>query len=216
MWIIALVAAVLVGAALGLSLVQTPTYESSIRMLVGQERGTSETPREDVMGLQQLTQTMAEAVKSRSVAKAVIQQQDLQVTPEDFLENLRVGQIPRTQFIEVFYKDSSPERAQQVTTAIGDVFTEQVSQTSPSASAITVTVWEPAERPDEPVSPRPVRNAILALVIGLVLGTGLAFLLEYLDDSWRSPEEAEQITGVPTFGLIPQIEVLTGEKKGRG
>jgi capsular polysaccharide biosynthesis protein len=58
-----------------------------------------------------------------------------------------------------------------------------------------------------------------------VLGTGLAFLLEFMDDSWRSPAEAEQVSGVPTFGVIPPVtesarrgmEVLVrDENRGRG
>jgi succinoglycan biosynthesis transport protein ExoP len=96
------------------------------------------------------------------------------------------------------------------------VFSEQVSEVSPSASAITATVWERAETPEVPVSPNPVRNGFLALVLGLMLGVGLAFLLEYLDDSLRSPEEAEQITGVPTFGIIPEFIKTSADKKKGG
>jgi capsular polysaccharide biosynthesis protein len=70
--------------------------------------------------------------------------------------------------------------------------------------------------PDEPVSPNPVRNGILALALGLMLGVGLAFLLEYLDDSWRSPEEVEHITGVPTFGTIPEYKALSGSEVFKG
>lgn len=201
LWVVLLVTIVLVGAAVGSSLGLTPTYEASIRILVGQERGITETPS-DVAGLQQLTQTMAEGVNSRPVAETVIRQLGLRITPEDFLENrLNVEQIRDTQFIQVDYEDTSPERAQQVANAIGDVFSEQISQVSSSANDITVTVWERAEVPDDPVSPNPVRNGLLALGLGLMLGIGLAFLLETLDDRWRSPEEAEQISGVPTFGV---------------
>src|SRR4030095_14281542 len=64
-------------------------------------------------------------------------------------------------------------------------------------------VWERAVVPDEPLTPEPKRNGILALLFGLVLGVVLAFLLEYLDDSLNSPKEMEQITGIPTFGIIP-------------
>ena len=91
------------------------------------------------------------------------------------------------------------------------MFSEQVSEVSPSANAVTATVWERAVVPDEPVSPRPLRDGLLALVMGLMIGVGLAFLLEYFDDGWRSPEEVEQLTGVPTYGVIPNIKL---SKKG--
>ena len=214
LWIILLMPILCGGASLVLSLVQTPTYEASIKMLVGQERGATENPA-DVGSLQQITKTMSEGINSRPVAETVIQRLDLQMAPEDLLgQHLSVKQIPDTQFIQVSYRDSSPDRAQQVANTIGEVFSEQISQASPSASAITATVWEGAVTPVEPVSPQPRRNVLLGLALGLALGIGLALLLEYLDDSWRSPEEAEQISGVPTFGVIPELGALTDKKKG--
>jgi capsular polysaccharide biosynthesis protein len=118
-------------------------------------------------------------------------------------------------FIEVSYKDTDPQRAQQTANAIGEVFSEQVSKVSPSASALTATVWEPAVLPEAPVSPDLPRNAALAMIAGLLLGVGLAFLLDRLDDSWDSPEEVERVSGIATFGAIPRFEVLrTVKEKG--
>src|SRR5829696_7863553 len=216
LWVVSLVATVLTGAVVGLSVAQTPTYEASITILVGQERGITETPN-DVIGLQQLTQTMVGGVSSRPVAEAVIRQHDLRMTTDEFLnEHLIVEQEPNTQWIQVNYRDSSPERAQRVANAIGDVFSKQVSDVSPSANAITATVWERAVVPGEPVTPKPMRNGLLALALGLVLGVGLAFLLEYLDDSWNSPEEMEQVSGAPTFGIIPELKAHTSHKGAGG
>jgi capsular polysaccharide biosynthesis protein len=72
-------------------------------------------------------------------------------------------------------------------------------------------VWEYATVPGAPESPDPLRNGLVALALGLLLGMGLAFLLEYLDDSWRSPEEVEQASGIPMFGVIPKFDVAKGE-----
>jgi capsular exopolysaccharide synthesis family protein len=213
-WVILVAAAVLTGLAVGFSFIQTPMYEASIKILVGQERGTNETPV-SVYDLEALSRTMANGVTSRPVAEAVIRQQNLQTTPEGLLERLSVEQIEGTQFIQVTYRDPSPQGAQQIANAVGDVFSRQVSEVSPSASAITATVWERAIVPDEPVSPKPVRNGLLALVLGLMLGVGLAFLLEFLDDSWDSPEELERVSGAPTFGIVPGFSVARTNKEGK-
>src|SRR5215216_2428814 len=133
LWIIGLVAIVLTKAAVGFSLAQTPMYGASIKILVGQERGTSETPV-GVYDLQQLSRTMAGGVASRPVAEAVIRQQDLRITTNEFLEkHLSVEQEPETQWIQVNYRDSNPETAQRVANAVGDVFSKQISEVSPSA-----------------------------------------------------------------------------------
>ena len=211
LWVIALSGVVLVVAALGYTFAQTPIYEATIKILIGNEGGITQDPS-DVQGLQQLTQTIAEAINSDDVAQAVVSQQNLDITPGDILNNLRAEQIKTTQLIAVSYRDSNPQRAQQVANAVGDVFSEQIA--SPDAGAITATVWNRAQLPSEPVSPSLKRNVAVALGIGLLLGVGLAFLLEYFDDSWRSPEEAEQISGYPTLGIIPKFEALAGKKGG--
>ena len=216
MWVIGLVMLVLAGLVLVVSLMQTPVYQASVKLLVGQERKVNPqdpVPTEGAMGLRELTKTIAEGINSRPVAEAAIQRLNFETSPENIRANLDVEQVPDTQFIEVSYRDTSPERASQVADAIGDAFSEQVAEISPTAGTITAPVWERATTPSAPVSPNPVRNTLVALVLGLILGTVLAFVLEFLDDSWRSPEEAEQISGVPTFGVIPEFKSLTDKKK---
>jgi capsular polysaccharide biosynthesis protein len=213
-WSIAMVVTLLTGAAVGIGLVQAPTYEASIKILIGQKQdGGAADLGSNVLGLQQLTQTMAAAVNTRPVAKAVIQQLDLRESPKDLLENMSVSPVANTQFIEVSYRDASPEQAQQIANAIGQAFSEQVSVVSPSANAITATVWEQAVIPVNPVSPDPARNGLIALMLSSILGVTLAFLLEYRNDRWRSPDEVEQISGVPNIGVIRTFDAAETKKR---
>ncbi|MBK9181073.1 MAG: polysaccharide biosynthesis tyrosine autokinase [Acidimicrobiales bacterium] len=63
-----------------------------------------------------------------------------------------------------------------------------------------------ATPPSSPVRPTPERNAVVALVVGLIFGVGLAFLFEYLDDTIKSKDDLERATGgVPTLGIIPSV-----------
>lgn len=55
------------------------------------------------------------------------------------------------------------------------------------------------------VSPRPMRNGILAFFLGLILGLGLAFLVEYLDDTLHTREDFEHYYDIPLVGEIPYI-----------
>ncbi len=208
-WLILLLASLFSGAAIAYDmLAKTPQYESSTKIYIGQRQGGDQTSLgSNVSGLQDVTITLAEAVETRSVAEGVIQRLGLSTTPKDLLASLSAEQVPETQFIDVYYTDPDSQRAQQVAGAVGEVFSERVSELSPGSSSLYATVWDQASAPQEPVSPKPLRDAALAFVLGAMLGIALAFVLEQLDDSWRSPEELEQVSGVPTFGVIPEFKM---------
>lgn len=67
----------------------------------------------------------------------------------------------------------------------------------------TERIMERAVPPEEPITTRKVQSIILAAIVGLGIGLGLVFGLEYIDDSIRYPEEVNKWLGVPYLGLIP-------------
>ncbi len=63
-----------------------------------------------------------------------------------------------------------------------------------------------ATLPTKPSSPKPVTDILLGVIIGLVIGIGIALLREYYDESIRTMADLERVThGVPTLGLVPAI-----------
>ena len=64
----------------------------------------------------------------------------------------------------------------------------------------------PASAPSAPVRPKPLRNALLGVAVGLIIGVGLAFLFETLDDSVKSKDDLERTTGdLAVVGVIPAV-----------
>lgn len=214
LWVIVLVVAVVVGVAVGASFWQTPTYAASAMLMVGQEPGEGQSTNlaGSVEGLQQLTQNMTIAIGTRPVAEEAIQRLGLEISPEELLDNLTIEQVETSQFIRLGYTDTDPQRTQQIVNTVGVVSSERISQASVPGGALTATVYERAIIPVSPASPDPTRNGILAAALGLMLGIGLVLLMEYLDRSWRSSEEVEQISGVPNFATIPEFSLKTREK----
>lgn len=182
-------------------------------IFVGQKITQDTNFNTDVTDLQELTLTVAQVVQTLPVAQAVVEQPNLpEQSAEKVLENMSVEPRPGTTLIDVSYKSSDPERARLIANTIGQVLSQKISEVSLGANGITATVWAPATLPETPVSPDPIRNGILALVLGGLLGIASAFLLEYVDDSWNSPEEVEEISGLPTFGVIPTFEPRKANK----
>lgn len=68
-----------------------------------------------------------------------------------------------------------------------------------------VRILDRAQADLRPVSPRPLRNLFLAMVVGILGGVGLAFLLEKLDTTVTSREQVEERLGLPFLGIIPSI-----------
>jgi capsular exopolysaccharide synthesis family protein len=63
----------------------------------------------------------------------------------------------------------------------------------------------PASTPLRPDSPQPRRDAVVALVVGLLLGVAFALLREHLDDSVKTKDELERVSdGLPTLGIVPR------------
>jgi succinoglycan biosynthesis transport protein ExoP len=72
---------------------------------------------------------------------------------------------------------------------------------------------QPAELPTSPSSPKPARNGILAAIIGLLLGIGLAFLFERLNRTLRDPEEARDAFGLPILATVPESKAIMASNK---
>ncbi len=68
-------------------------------------------------------------------------------------------------------------------------------------------VIDKAELPKTPISPKKRLNLAIGLILGLTMGIGLAFFLESLDTSIKTPEEVEKKTGLTIVGSIPRIYV---------
>lgn len=76
-----------------------------------------------------------------------------------------------------------------------------------------ISVVDEAKVPNWPHKPNLRLNALLALVLGLLGGVGLAFLFEHLDDTFRRPEDLEKLLGLPVLGVIPKTRQERGDER---
>jgi non-specific protein-tyrosine kinase len=82
-------------------------------------------------------------------------------------------------------------------------------------STNTIIVVEPARQPQSPIRPRTTQNTLIAAVVGMMAAVGVAFLVEYLDDSIRSPEQVGELIGAPVMGAVAKMSANggTGNKR---
>ncbi len=79
--------------------------------------------------------------------------------------------------------------------------TEAMQRTMPQSPA---TIWEKAEVSDFPAKPKVAQNMIVAVAVGLALGVGMAFLIEYLDTSVKTMHDIETALGFQVLAIIPK------------
>src|SRR6202142_1254109 len=73
-----------------------------------------------------------------------------------------------------------------------------------------IRVVDPALAPSGPSRPQKARNILLAFLVGLVGGVGLAIFREYLDNTVKSPDDIEALTGLPSLAVVPALPGLNG------
>ncbi|MGH9744580.1 MAG: GumC family protein [Candidatus Acidiferrales bacterium] len=76
-----------------------------------------------------------------------------------------------------------------------------------------IRVVDPALTPSSPARPQKARNIILALLVGLIGGVGLALFREYLDNTVKSPDDIEALTGLPSLAVVPSLPGLNGHHR---
>lgn len=81
-----------------------------------------------------------------------------------------------------------------------------------------ISVVDAADVPQSPSSPRLLLNMLISIIVGALLGAGIAYVLEQSDETITDPEEAERLIGMPLLGVIPRlkngrpVEVLSDRK----
>ena len=140
--------------------------------------------------------------KTNRVLDQVISKLDLRMSTAQLSSKISVTSVDNTEIIHISVKDEDPVLAQNITNTLTEVFQEEVKQIMKMDN---VQIIDPAPLPLSPIEPNRVRNVLLGALVGLAAGIALAFLLEYLDRSVKTEEQAEELLGIPVLGAVPKI-----------
>jgi len=183
----------------------TPIYQASTQILVNQEK--TEQQQFNAQAIQtdlQLINTYNVIIKSPAILSKVIEILDLDTTPAGLNSKITVNSAQNSQVLNISVQDPEPYVAVDIANTTAEVFQEEIQKLM---NVDNVNILSPAvlgENPS-PIKPDPVLNMAIAAVIGLMLGVGIAFLLEYLDTTVKTEQDAEELLGLPILGLISTI-----------
>jgi succinoglycan biosynthesis transport protein ExoP len=201
-WIVVVTLAV-VAAAAAFSWSHTPTYRSSADVLVQ--------PRVFAVGTApQVPDMGSEQALAKSTTVLDIAAKALRVPVAELRTGLSVAVPLNTHVLRIAYVSSSPAEAQQRAQAVATAFVRYwIAQQPPLRGAggsqdfLKAAVISDAQRPGAPSSPKHNVDIAIAVLIGLALGIGTAYLRDRLDDRLRGAPDLELLGGAPVVGLIP-------------
>ncbi|WP_372869584.1 YveK family protein [Planomicrobium okeanokoites] len=183
----------------------TPVYETSTEILVNQNPAeTGQLINQNIQTDLQLINTYSGIIKSPAILDQVVEELDLDMNSDQLDNNITVSNADQSQIINIAVQDEDPARAVDIANTTVDVFETDIQELM---NVDNVSVLSPAvlkENP-EPVSPNPLLNMAIAAVVGLMLGVGIAFLLEYLDTTIKNEQDIEEFLGIPVIGVISPI-----------
>ncbi|MFS0881681.1 YveK family protein [Metabacillus niabensis] len=185
----------------------TPIYQSSTQILVNQSKSQEQVYNyNEVQTNLQLINTYNVIIKSPAILDKVIEKEKLEMSTGALNELVTVTSEQNSQVVNIAVQNEDPQKAANIANSIAVTFQEEISKIMNVDNVSILTQAQLGEDPS-PIKPKPLVNMVIALIVGLMAGMGLAFLLEYLDNTLKSEQDIESYVGLPVLGAITTINV---------
>lgn len=196
-------AATIISAAISFFLIK-PKYAASTKLFIGKEEAESQGYNQnDVTMYQKLMKTYSATIKTKDLVERALEGSKINLNTNTVLENLTVTTVTDTQILEVKYNSIDPNEAATIIKKVTDEFIKTSKKLVPNGN---IQIIESVEVPDKPISPNKKMNIAIAFVLGLMVSGGLALLLEFLDNTFKTKEQIERELDIPVIGTIPQVK----------
>lgn len=203
-WILALSAAVLGSAAYAYTnYYLVPIYESYTTLYVGKNAESSGLAMNDLYLGSYLLSDYREIAKSKQVAYEVIRELNLKTSAASLAGRINVAQKNDTRVIQISITDTNPKMAMDIANKVAEVFKTKVVEIM---QVEIVQVIDKAELPAYPISPDEKRNIMMGIIFGVALGVGIVFLIEFFNNTVKTPEDIQKYTGLAVIGAIPAFQ----------
>ncbi|QVY61299.1 YveK family protein [Cytobacillus gottheilii] len=187
--------------------VLTPVYQSSTQILVNQTAEEGQYSTNEVQTNLQLINTYNIIIKSPVILEKVIDELNLNMSASQLNAKLTVQNEQNSQVVNLSVQDENAATAAEIANTTAEVFRNEIA-TIMSIDVNDVTILSPAvvTENQSPIKPQPLLNIAIALVVGAMAGVGLAFLLEYMDNTVKTEQDIEKIAELPVIGVIATID----------
>jgi capsular polysaccharide biosynthesis protein len=193
----------------------TPIYQASTQILVNQAKNEQSLYNSnEVQTNLQLINTYNVIIKSPAILDKVVDKLNLDMTTDQLNEKITVGSEKDSQVVNVTVDDPDPNVAAKIANNTEEVFQEQIGKIM-NVDNVSILAKATVKDNQSPIKPRPLVNIAIGFVVGLMAGVGVAFLLEYLDNTVKNEQEVEKLLELPVLGVIATIDESKMDERGR-
>ncbi len=184
----------------------TPQYQSDSQLFISTSASSSAEAYQGNLFSSQRLSSYADLATGTELANRVVSVSGISLSASQLAAKVTAQASPETVLLNISVTDPDPVVAQQLTQLYGEELVALIAEleTPPGQSrpVIKGSIVDAASLPGGPISPSPVRNMGLALVLGLLLGVGLAVVRELLDTTTKSAADLTASLRAPILGTV--------------
>lgn len=184
------------------SLMKKPLYSTYTTVILVRDNNyesTSSDISQDITLNQKLVSTYSEIVKSRLVLDQVINSLDLPYTYSQLASKVSVSAVEDTEILRITVQNENAREAVIIANEITSVFNSEVSKIY---KLDNVSVIDTPKLNETPVNIHTARDTIIACVLGIILTSGVIFVIYYFDDTLRDVDSLEEELQLPILSKV--------------
>lgn len=184
-----------------------PTYQSESQVIVNQKGKNADVynnPGEVQTNLQ-LINTYSQMINSKVIRKQVVDQLNLDVSEKSLQPMISVTSEAESQLMKINVTGPDKKETAKIANALADIAQKEVKRVM-GVDNLSVFSKADVDEATDPIKPKPLMNIVVAGLLGLILGTAIAFLRSMLDTRLNTEEKIDKYIGLPTLGKIYTIE----------
>ncbi|WML47794.1 Wzz/FepE/Etk N-terminal domain-containing protein [Neobacillus sp. PS3-34] len=166
-----------------------PLYESSSRIIIGADP--------------EFRNTLQVIIKDSTVLQKVVNELGLGTSPESLAGQITIQSIDNSQVVSIGVTDTNPKRAAEIANTVSRVFKEQIPNI---VGFKDVKLLSDAKVNPWPINQNQNKIIMISSIVGVVMGIGLIFLVDSLDDTIRSEIDLEAALGLPVLASTSKIK----------
>ena len=190
-----------------------PEYSSSVRIVLAKDSGdTSRTisndtynsiTQTDITLNQKLISTYNEIIKSKRTCNKVIENLGIDLTYSELIKCIDVSSVKDTEIILLKITTKNAELSEKIATELTSVFRDTVSEIY---NIKNIIILDEAEVNNNPVNVSYVKNISIFALALFALVAIIIFLIYYFDNTVKTEENVQKLTGLPVLSTIPDIK----------